>query len=144
MNKIRKYRLDPYGHLVIVKLKNTKQYGILKDKTYFTEKAHTYILYTVFLYNGGSYKKQLLRATEFDVVKIYDYDDIYLRKNVRKDKLDPKNKLIIVDTITQHIGVLLSKFKKENTIMFEIDCCEEDNYIIECKTNQFNVIDIIE
>ena len=143
MNKIRKYRLDPYGHLVIVKLKNTKQYGILKDKTYFTEKAHTYILYTVLLYNGGSYKKRLLRATEFDVVKIYDYDDIYLRKNVRKDRLNPKNKLIVVDTITEHIGIILSKYRKGDDIIFKIDCCEEDDYVIECKTKQFNVIDII-
>ena len=143
MNKIRKYRLDPYGHLVIVKLKNTKQYGILKDKTYFTEKAHTYILYTVLLYNGGSYKKRLLRATEFDVVKIYDYDDIYLRKNVRKDRLNPKNKLIVVDTITEHIGIILSKYRKGDNIIFKIDCCEEDDYVIECKTKQFNVIDII-
>lgn len=143
MNKIRKYRLDPYGHLVIVKLKNTKQYGILKDKTYFTEKAHTYILYTVLLYNGGVYKKRLLRATEFDVVKIYDYDDIYLRKNVRKDRLNPKNKLIVVDTITEHIGIILSKYRKGDDIIFKIDCCEEDDYVIECKTKQFNVIDII-
>ena len=143
MNKIRKYRLDPYGHLVIVKLKNTKQYGILKDKTYFTEKAHTYILYTVLLYNGGSYKKRLLRATEFDVVKIYDYDDIYLRKNVRKDKLDPKNKLIVVDTITEHIGIILAKYRKGDNIIFKIDCCEEDDYVIECKTKEFNVINII-
>ena len=143
MNKIRKYRLDPYGHLVIVKLKNTKQYGILKDKTYFTEKAHTYILYTVLLYNGGSYKKRLLRATEFDVVKIYDYDDIYLRKNVRKDRLNPKNKLIVVDTITEHIGIILSKYRKGDDIIFKIDCCEEDDYVIECKTKQFNVINII-
>ena len=143
MNKIRKYRLDPYGHLVIVKVKNTKQYGILKDKTYFTEKAHTYILYTVLLYNGGSYKKRLLRATEFDVVKIYDYDDIYLRKNVRKDRLNPKNKLIVVDTITEHIGIILSKYRKGDNIIFKIDCCEEDDYVIECKTKEFNVINII-
>ena len=79
---IRKDRLDPYGHLVVIKLKNTNQYGILKDKTYSAKETSPYILYTVLLYLGGSYEKEILHATEFDVVKIYDYNDIYISERM--------------------------------------------------------------
>lgn len=143
---IRKDRLDPYGHLVVIKLKNTNQYGILKDKTYFTEETPPYILYTVLLYLGsGYYEEQMLRATQFDVVKIYDYNNIYPKKDVRKDRLNPKNKFItVVDTISKNIGVLLYKYKKDDENIFKIDCCDEDGSIIECKAKEFNVIDIFE